>query len=78
MKKPKINCTPYGAFHVITHHNFILEPMQAKEAYEEMTDALIKARRCYQGVGDFETCGEMMSQIIPEIDNALKKAGCTE
>lgn len=48
---------------------------KAISAVPEMIDALIKARQCYQGVGDFESCGEMMSQIIPEIDKALQKAG---
>lgn len=48
---------------------------KAISAVPEILDALVKAREAYQGIGDLEGSGANLSQIIPDIDKALEKAG---
>ena len=86
MKKPKIKVNEF----IIDDDEVRIEggsiSINDKELFEdeiaelikEMIDTLIKVREAYQGVGGFEGTGQNLMKLIPEIDKALKKAGCSD
>ena len=75
MKKPKIRFIPYEGFAVKKSSGEFLDDDVTAEAYEEMIDALIEARKELITYQEVAYSNHVVESSIHKIEQALKKAG---
>ena len=75
MKKPKIRFIPYEGFAVKKSSGEFLDDDITAEAYEEMIDALIEARKELITYQEVAYSNHVVEGSIHKIEQALKKAG---